>query len=106
MVQTLLACQYIGFDAEYRCTSTKYEQLGVALIQMSTGKEIFLVDFIKLETEPQFVDFFRVLLGDERYVIVGHSVQSDIRYIERTMKVEALEGSVDISKLFKEKFPN
>lgn len=102
----ILEQEHIGFDAEYRCTSTKYEQLGVALVQMSTGKEIFLIDFIKLENELKFIEFFKQLLSNPKHVIVGHSVASDIKYIERTMKIEAVEGVIDIAKLFKEKFPN
>lgn len=49
MTEKLRECDYVGFDAEYRCTSTKYEQTGVSIIQISTGKEVFLLDFIALE---------------------------------------------------------
>lgn len=38
MVKVLTPLEKVGFDAEYRCTSTKYEQIGVAIIQISTGK--------------------------------------------------------------------
>lgn len=40
--------QPIGFDTEFRCVATKYEQQGVSLIQLSTNEEHFVVDFLKL----------------------------------------------------------
>ena len=62
---------------------------------------MYIVDFIQLEKEARFREFFLWLLKDPEHVIVGHSVQGDIKYIERTMKIEGLEGYIDISKLFK-----
>ena len=39
---------------------------------------------------------------------MGHTVQGDIRFLEKTINIEAKEvkGFVDLAKIFKEKFPN
>ena len=41
----------MGFDAENRCISTKYEQQGVSLIQLSTKANSYVIDFLNLEAD-------------------------------------------------------
>lgn len=54
---------------------------------MAAQNQIYLMDFIALETHPKFLSFFTSLLSNPHLLIVGHSVQSDIKFIQRTMKV-------------------
>ena len=81
MVEDLLSAELVGFDAENRCTSTKYEQQGVSLLQFSNRKIVYIVDFLKLEADAVFLGFFIKLLQSEKIKKIGHTVQSDIRYL-------------------------
>jgi ribonuclease D len=48
MKNNLLNSSHVGFDTEFRCISTKYEQQGVSIIQLSTHKHHYIIDFLKL----------------------------------------------------------
>ena len=78
----------------------------MSLLQFSNRKTIYIVDFLRLESDKVFIDFFVKLLQSEKIKKVGHTVQSDIRYLEKTIEVENVHGFVDIVKLFKEKYPH
>lgn len=52
MKEHLRAASLIGFDTEFRCTSSKYEQQGIATMQLATLTTCYIIDYLVLENYP------------------------------------------------------
>jgi hypothetical protein len=61
-VGALLSAEVVGFDSEFWCTASKYEEGGISIIQLSMHKTCYIFDYHALKDSTEFDQFFIELM--------------------------------------------
>mmetsp|Transcript_6000 Transcript_6000/g.6553 ORF Transcript_6000/g.6553 Transcript_6000/m.6553 type:complete len:885 (-) Transcript_6000:143-2797(-) len=83
--EKLRGAKVIGFDAEFRATFTRLGSPGVATAQISTPDYIFVFDCLKLAEQPKFATLIYDIFRDPNIIIVGHTIQSDLKELKENV---------------------
>lgn len=82
-LNVLLKEPYIGVDAEWRPSLTRFHDTKPALFQISGEKIVFLIDLISLGDSSDLDKKLQQIFCNEKSVIVGFSFNSDIDMFAR-----------------------
>ena len=80
---------YLGIDTEFDWRRTYYPVL--SLLQISTKKEIFIIDCIKIKN----LKFLKLHLEDTKKTIIFHSVRNDTNVLSKCLNIH-ITKSFDI----------
>ncbi|KRX09930.1 Ribonuclease H-like domain [Pseudocohnilembus persalinus] len=108
--KTLRNSQLLGFDSE---SCVGFES-GLALIQISTEKEVFIFDIISIKKQDEvqqnkFRDLMSFLFEEESVLIVGQTIFGDMKSLKKDLGLANdidFKGVVDISDVFFQCFSN
>lgn len=93
-VEALTACSVVGFDTETKPTFTRGEHHEVALLQLSTATEAFLIRLDKIGLPEELLP----ILENPFKLKIGAAVADDIRGLQRHKKFKA-GGFVDLQNM-------
>lgn len=93
-VQSLTACSVVGFDTETKPSFTRGEHHNVALLQLSTTDEAFLIRLDKIGLPEELLP----ILENPFKLKIGAAVADDIRGLQRHRKFKA-GGFVDLQNM-------
>ena len=82
MVRSLNEIQIIGIDTEFEWRNTYFPI--PSLIQISTLKQIFLIDCQKLEILDELVE----ILQNNEILVIFHSARSDTTLLSKAIGIE------------------
>ncbi|KAL4512061.1 hypothetical protein ABPG72_005063 [Tetrahymena utriculariae] len=104
-VEILTKSKFVGFDSEFIPRWNKFENGGIATLQLATNNKIFIFDTIKLLENEIFLDFVTFLFENENILKIGHSIWQDINEMDKTFKSKKemkIKGFQDVGIIYKE----
>lgn len=104
--RTLIFQNYdvVGLDTEWKPTILNFtkEENKVALMQLATWDDIYLVDVIALRASPLWKRFFEQVMVNPNISVLGYSIKTDVRELIATFKEINFQSSnlVDVGTLY------
>ena len=60
----LLLSENIGFDSEFKCTESKFDEKGVSILQLASDDICVILDVLKLNNEKEFQKYLIELFSN------------------------------------------
>lgn len=73
-VEDIFSSKMVGFDSEFMPQLDIFVDPGVAIIQLSTEKKVYIYDMISFKFNDKFGEMLSDLFSNEKVIKVGHSI--------------------------------
>ncbi|CAD8109601.1 unnamed protein product [Paramecium sonneborni] len=103
----ILNSQITGFDTEFCHYFDEFAVGGVAIMQISTETNIYIIDIYNLREEQELLKFLNNYFASDK-IKIGHSVWNDFTVMAQNMNLDqSVEpcNIVDLTFLYNEVFP-
>jgi len=84
----LTNAKMMGFDCEWKCNLTDYENQPTALLQVATETMVLIFDLVKLKKSAKFKTLMKEIFSNENIIKIGHTLVEDLERVNEAITDE------------------